>query len=68
MNKLWLDAQSKVDVKVADTKFLMIRNIFDSEEKAGNPQASGLGHQLNYSTNVNMKYELSISLESFRSL
>ena len=52
MNKLWLDAQSKVDVKVADTKFLMIRNIFDSKEKAGNPQASDLGHQLKYNLNT----------------
>ena len=31
MDSLWIDAKAKVDVKVADTKFLMLRDVLASD-------------------------------------
>ena len=33
LDKLWTEAQSKVETKVADTKFLMLRDVLAKEGK-----------------------------------
>ena len=35
MESLWIDAKAKVDVKVADTKFLMLRDVLLSTNGEG---------------------------------